>query len=729
VNDSDLKKIYSALHSYLPEFDFSLVESAYRFSDKVHEGAIRASGVPYISHPFETCLLVAKLHLDISSVIATLVHTTVDPDIVPEPVSIDTITEKFGEEVATLVSGISTLTRLEFDSKKENQVESFRMMLLAIAKDLRVVLIKLCDRLHVMQTLRHADPEFQIKLATETKDVYAPLANRLGLHWLKSELEDLVLLYLRPEAYKLVNENFGKSEEERSVFIHNTCKQIVEVLSKSGVSATVSGRAKHYASVWNKMERGNLRFEEIHDILGFRVIVPTTRACYETLGIIHSEWKPVPERFKDYIAVPKSNLYQSLHTTVIGNEGDRIEVQIRTPEMHRIAEEGVAAHWRYKEKLTIVGQGFDLKWVKDLIDSQQYLKSPDEFIQSVKGELFPEQVIVFTPKGDLLRLPFGSTCIDFAYAVHTDVGHSTVGAKINGRIAPLSQELENGDTIEILTGTQPRPSKDWILFAKSSKAKQRIRGFLRLRERAISIERGNEALAKLFRKHNLNLKKLEKDPQFIKEIEQSGFSTIDDCYASIGYGKFDPIFLLRRIVPNPTPVEENHSALKAIFDRAATKSREQVGVSVEGLQNIVVRFAKCCEPLPSDPIIGFISRGRGVTIHHSDCASVRQFDQMRLVSVSWDNQIKPTRLVTLSVHSQDQVGLLANMTDAISSHGINIRAAKCTTSDFGKVVNNFEIEIDNAEQLRKVKRSLELVSGVTKVERSSYTVNRIELDD
>ncbi len=722
-----LEAICDAIEKYHPTPDLNPVKQAYEFAAQKHRGQVRASGEPYLNHLVETALLVCQLKLDIPSVTAALLHDTIEDCVVDR----EQLQERFGKEVADIVEGVSKLTRIEFDSAEEKQAENFRKMLVAMAKDIRVILVKLCDRLHNMRTLNFLSEEKRRRIARETKEIYAPLANRLGIQWLKSELEDLCLQHLRPELYQLIRDNFDKTATQREDYIEVTTKEILKTLKEAGVSASCKGRAKHYYSIWQKMEKDSLPFDEVYDLLGFRVVVPSVRACYESLGVVHSKWKPIPNRFKDYIAMPKPNMYQSLHTTVIGPKGHRIEIQFRTPDMDRVAEEGIAAHWLYKEG--DVGPGYDLKWVKDLVESQQYLKNPDEFIQSVKSELFPREVFIFTPKGDLMRLPFNSTPVDFAYAVHTDVGNLTTGARVNGSIVPLSHKLKNGDTVEILTTKGHVPSKDWLKFAQSSKAKQRIRSFLKTEERARSLAVGIEILSKDLRKVKLSLKKLEKDGKLLRAAEELGLKTEGDLYAQIGYGKIATSKVLAQVLPAGTNVEEKlerqESPLERIFQRAAKASRQKVGVKVSGFDDILVRFAKCCEPLPGDRIVGFITRGRGVTVHYADCAQALQMDPLRKVDVIWDTDIKAPRRVKLTVHSQDQMGLLANVSRAITENGANIISAQIKTTDAGKAVNAFELTIEDARQLENLTRAIEMVAGVIKVERIKQITSSVNVDE
>ncbi len=708
------EQIAEALKKYHPTPDLAALKKAYEFAEECHRGQVRASGEPYFKHVEETAMLVCQLKLDEPSVIASLLHDTIeDSDVTREDLQ-----KEFGPGVADIVEGVTKLTRIEFESREEKQAENFRKMLLAMAKDIRVVLVKLCDRLHNMRTLTFFSEEKQRRIASETQEIYAPLANRLGIHWLKSELEDLCLLYLRPEMHHQIKERIAQSAPERESYVDRVTLEIQKHLAEAGVSASVKGRGKHYYSIWAKMDRDKLSFEEVHDILGFRVIVPTVRACYESLGVVHSTWKPVPGRFKDYIAMPKPNMYQSLHTTVIGPDGQRIEIQIRTPEMNRVAEEGIAAHWRYKEGGA--APAFDLQWVKELVETQQYLKNPDEFIQSVKGELYPEEVFVFTPRGDLVRLSYGSTPVDFAYMVHTDVGHRTVGARVNGQMVPLDHKLSNGDTVEVITSKNHVPSKDWLRFVKSSKAKQRIRAFIKAEEHARSMALGIEMLTKDLRKVKLGVKKLEKEGKLAEVAAELGLKSPGELYAGIGYGRLSTAKVISKLMPEDEKVEEKleaqQSPIQRIFQRAAQGSRERIGVRVSGLDNMLIRFAKCCEPLPGDRIVGFITRGRGVTVHYADCSQVLNSDPLRRVEVEWDTVVKAPRKVRITVASQDQMGLLANVTQAITANGANITSAQIKT-EHGKASIHFEMIIDDAHQLHRIKRAIEMVPGVIKVER------------
>lgn len=713
----EFKELAQAIQEYHPSPNLALLEKAYKYSYEHHANQVRASGEPYFIHLFETAQLACKLKLDTDSVAAALLHDVIEDC----GVTHNELKQEFNQEIADIVEGVSKLTSIRFDSKVAKQAENFRKMLVAMAKDVRVVLVKLCDRLHNMRTLEHLPDEKRARIAHETQEIYAPIANRLGLYPVKSELEDLCFLNLRPVLFKEINDKFQRSKTERQKLIDKTVETIKQVLKESGVSAKVSGRSKHYYSIWQKMQSNNLAFEEIHDLLAFRVIVPTLRACYETLGIVHASWKPVPGLFKDYVAMPKPNMYQSLHTTVIGPEGQRIEIQIRTPEMHQVAEEGVAAHWRYKEGGK--SQGFDLQWIRDMVESQKYLNNPDEFLQSVKTDLFPEDIFVFTPDGDLIRLPFESTPIDFAYYVHTDVGNKVGGAKVNGQMVALSYTLNSGDTVEIITNKNQTPKRDWLNFAKSSKARQKIRTFLKSAERERSRALGIEMLTKELSAYNENFKKLEKTGKILHAAKELGLKSVAELYADIGYGKIKVKDALKTLFPNleveeKKESEDQISILERIFRKAAHAKKEKVGVRVAGLDNVLIRFARCCEPLPGDRIVGYVTRGRGVSIHRSECSHILDCDPQRLLKVSWEDEVDEPRKVRITLVASDRIGLLAAVSTAISDLGAYISYSDSKVDlATKKSVINFDLMVESADQLDKVRRAVEMIPGIIKVER------------
>lgn len=717
----DLSK---AILLYHPSPNLELVKKAYDFAKKKHKNQKRQNGEPYFIHVEETALLVCKIHLDENTICAALLHDVIED----QGVTREEIESEFNEEIADIVEGVTKLDKTNYHSREEAQAESFRKMLLAMAKDIRVILVKLCDRLHNMRTLNFCNEEHQIRIARETKDIYVPLANRLGIFWLKSELDDLCLLYLRPALYKKIEQELKLRKLQRNEYIETVTNKIKELLVQNGITAQVMGRIKNKASIATKMENKNLLLSEIRDTLGFRIIVGSVRECYETLGIIHSKWAPIPGRIKDYIAMPKPNMYQSLHTLVMGPLGKEIELQVRTKEMDDVAEEGIAAHWKYKEGEK--SNGFDLQWIKSLVESQQYLKNPTEFIQSVKSELFPEDVFVFTPQGDLIRLPFESTPIDFAYAVHSDVGNTIIGAKVNGGIVPLSYKLSNGDTVEVQCAKNQVPNPDWLFFVKSSKAKQRIRVFLRAEERARALVIGSDILSRELKKRNANMNQLSKSGKLLEVSQSIGFKSEGELFYQIGFGKVNLEDILQKLVPQTTAekdkeiIQEKESTLSKIFRKASEVSRKKVGIKINGLDNVVVGFAKCCDPLPGDKIVGFISRGRGIIVHHKDCPEVLRLDPMRKVDVHWDDEANTCKNVSISVYGSDRIGLLVDLTKVVSTNNANTYKVVANVDEFKKARVDFELGITSSKQFEKIMKSLRKVEGVNRVERTSNPMTR-----
>lgn len=716
-----LQEIIVALQDYYPTADIEVVRRAYAFAHARHQGQTRVSGEPYITHVLEVAYLTTKLRLDVPSIATALLHDTVEDT----AASLGDISQEFGKEIADLVNGVTKLSQVNFSSKAEAQAENFRKMLLAMAQDIRVILIKLCDRVHNMRTLEFLSEARRLRIAQETLDIYAPLAHRLGINWMKSELEDLCLRFLKPSVYESIRQQVAETRKERENYIRETCALISRELEQNGVHGTVAGRPKHFYSIYQKMERDGLQFQEIYDLIAFRVIVPTTMDCYTALGLVHAAWKPIPGRFKDFIAMPKANNYQSLHTTVIGPKGARIEIQIRTPEMHEIAETGIAAHWVYKEthdgKRHLPSSRVDFTWLKELVESEKSLSDPFEFMSTVKQDLFSQEVFVFSPKGDVIALPRGATPVDFAYHIHSEVGHRCTGARANGQQVPLSYRLRNGDTIEIVTSKSQVPSKDWLNVVVTSKAKQRIRSFLKSEERSRSIQVGRELLTKDLRKVKLSYPNLVKDGSLQKVGEQLGFKEVELLLAEIGYGKIATHQVLRALLPEESDIdaklEKQDTALQRIFQKAAKAFREQSGVKVNGLDDLVFRFARCCEPLPGDELVGYVTRGRGVAIHSRSCQQTMSFDPRRLIPVSWDDSVKTIRRVKLNVHTIDRLGILASLTQAISNAGANIVSAQVAANPDGKANNLFEMNVETSSQLDAIVRALERIDGVIKVER------------
>ncbi len=710
-----LNDILSKVSAYNPAADLDLIRKAYVYCAKVHQGQTRLSGEPYLVHPMEVSAILADLRLDVASVVTGLLHDTVEDTLA----TLEELSEMFGDEVSSLVNGVTKIGKIHFKTKEESQAENFRKMLLAMSDDIRVILIKLADRLHNMRTLEYQPEVKQRLIATETLDIYAPIAHRLGIQWIKSELEDLSFKYLDPQVYEDLSSKVSTKKKEREAYITDVMKIITNKLEEHQIRGEVSGRSKHLYSIYRKMVKRNVDIDEIYDLVAIRVQVDDIRACYELLGIVHSTWKPIPGRFKDYIAMPKGNMYQSLHTTVIGPTGERMEVQIRTDEMHRIAEAGIAAHWKYKE-----GKGYDERevkrfaWLRQLLEWQQELQDSREFMDSVKVDLFPEEVYVFTPKGDVKSFPKGSTPIDFAYSVHSDVGHRCVGAKINGKLVPLKHELSNGDIVEVITSPHHTPSKDWLKIVRSSRARNRIRTWIKTEERKRSITLGREICEKELRRYSLNFAKLSKIGDVKRAAVEFGLNSEDDLLAAIGYGKLSVVQLAGKLSPGEKiehHADKPQSRVGKIIDKLKGKSSS--AIQIGGINDVMVRFGKCCNPLPGDEIVGFITRGRGVTVHSSDCSLALGSDPERRVEIVWTRDKKSALPVKIRVTCHDQKGILANISQAISNCEANIISAHIQSTVDRMGVNIFEVEVTDLEHLRRVMNAIQKLAGVNHVER------------
>ncbi len=713
-----LEEILEKAAAYNPTADLDIIKKAYVFSGMVHQGQVRVSGEPYLNHPLEVANILAALKMDPQTLATGLLHDTVEDT----HTTVEKIEEVFGPEIAQLVDGLTKLSRITFDKKEDHDAENFRKMILAMGKDIRIILVKLADRLHNMRTLGALDPARQKKIARETIDIYAPLANRLGIGWIKTELEDLAFMYLEPERYAWLKERVEKENDFRENYIKEVKGMIEEKLTEQKIEGEVTGRPKQLYSINKKMVDQDVEFENIYDIIAFRVTVKSVKDCYEVLGIVHSIWKPVPGRFKDYIAIPKANMYQSLHTTVVGPYGVRMEVQIRTEEMHRVAEYGIAAHWKYKE-----GKIFDRKdeksfaWLRQLLEWQRDLKDSDEFLESLKVDLFPTEVFVFTPKGAVKEFPAGATPVDFAYAIHTDVGNRCSGARVNGRMVPLKYKLRNGDVVEIITSQGHNPSKDWLKFVISSRAKTRIRHWIKTEERTESIALGKEICEKEFSKHGLEYAKLIKSGD-IERIARDGFGIqgIDSLLASIGYGKVSVLQLLGKILPQDKIEPRHKFSFLKMFDKLKPGSKVEKGanaVIVRGVEDVMVRFAKCCNPLPGDEIRGFITQGQGVAIHAAGCPNLINIDKERRIEVAWDKKAMAARPVKIQVISRNEKGLLAEMSNAIKAADANISSADIRTNSENRAVCTFEVEVNDLAHLKSIIKSLQKIKKVLKVER------------
>jgi len=709
-----LQTLIEEIPKYQPGADLDLVKRAYRFSEISHQGQQRASGEPYLSHPLAVANLLVDFKMDVITVTAGLLHDVLEDTAATK----GDLEREFGKEIADLVDGVTKIGKLAFSSREERQAENFRKMLVAMARDLRVLMIKLADRLHNMRTLHYLSADKARKIGQETLDIYAPLAHRLGMANVKAELEDLALRTLHPDAYVDLQRRVAKRRLEREADINHVIAILEKKLTEVGIESQIRGRPKHFYSIWKKMHEQGKEFDEIYDLTAVRVITNSVRDCYGALGVIHSLWKPVPGRFKDFIAMPKVNMYQSLHTTVIGPKGDPVEIQIRTREMHRIAEDGIAAHWLYKEKKTEKDRADEsLLWLRQLIETQQDMKDPQEFMDTVRVDLFPDEVYVFTPKGDVKALPEGATPIDFAYAVHTKVGEHCVGAKVNGKLVPLRYTLRQGDIVEIVASPNQHPSRDWLKIVKSTRARSKINQWLKTEERARSLALGRELFEREAKKYRLNAAGLLGGEEMKQLAADLGFPGPDDLLASIGYGKTS----VHQVLAKLAPTEVLETAVEA-KPKAGTRPRAESGVKIRGVDDLLVRFAKCCSPVPGDAIVGFITRGRGLTVHTRDCLMVAKsvLDRERLINVEWDGE-EPTeakRPVRIAVYiGNDRPGLLSEITGAISSRNGNITKAEVTVTEDKRGLNHFVVEVSDLRQLQEIMAAIREIRDVMNVER------------
>lgn len=711
-----IEAVLEQVASYASGEGLEVIERAFEFSRHAHLGQQRASGEEYIQHPLSVAMILAELEMDVDTIAAALLHDVAEDT----HVKIEDIRAEFGPEIALLVDGVTKLSKLEFKTPLEEQAENFRKMFLAMAEDLRVIIIKLADRLHNMRTINHLDETRQKRIAQETLEIYAPLAHRLGMWRFKWELEDLAFKVLMPQQYHALAEGIARQRAEREALIEQVTATLREKLAELGIKGDVQGRAKHFYSIYKKMQEQQKELKDIYDLIAVRVIVNTVRDCYAVLGAVHTLWKPIPGRFKDYIAMPKSNMYQSLHTTVIGPDGEPFEIQIRTWEMHRTAEYGIAAHWRYKE-----GKKGDkqldekLAWLRQVLDWQRELKDAREFMESLKIDLFDDEVFVFTPKGDVIDLPAGATPLDFAYQIHTDVGHHCVGVKVNGKLVPLDYELKNGDIVEILTSKQSSgPSLDWLNLVKTSTAKNKIRQFFKRQRREESIARGKELLEKEARRLGLDFRALTEEAILDEVRKKLNLNTPEDVFAAVGYGGVTPQLVVSKLkeeLLRRTPVLE----LKRVVAEEARRAKPKPGqgVSVKGLCNVLVKFAKCCNPVPGDPIIGYITRGRGVSIHRVNCPNVMVYakEPERLIEASWQAEPQFSLPVDIAVRGFDRPGLLSDVAAAVADLKSNILSARARTTAEGTAIIEMTVEIRNLAHLQQLITKISKVKDVLSV--------------
>lgn len=730
-----ITEILEKISGYMPEEGKALIQKAYVYSAAAHQGQVRASGEPYLLHPLEVANILAEMKLDEATIAAGLLHDTVEDTLA----TVEEIDSLFGEDVADIVDGVTKLAKLAFDSKEQAQAESLRKMIMAMAEDIRVLIVKLADRLHNMRTLEHMPPEKRQRIAQETMDIYAPLANRLGLHRIKVELEDLSFRYLKPDIFAQVSEGVKSHQTLGKDYMTNVITRLEAMLAENGIRGRVHGRTKHQFSIYRKMVQQNLTLDQVYDLIAFRVIVNSIKDCYAALGLVHAEWRPIPGKFKDYISLPKANMYQSLHTTVIGPLYERIEIQIRTEEMHRYAEHGVAAHWLYKDAGKLKAKDLSqFSWLREMLDWQKQESDSREFLRSLRIDLFKDEVYVFTPKGDVKELPEGATPVDFAYQIHTQVGDRCTGAKVNGRLVPLNTELKNGDVVEIFTDAARRPNRDWLKFVKTAKARTRISHYIRTEERSRSIALAKEMLEKEGRKLGVNFGKLLKDKSLEALAVEMTFKSVDDLLSAVGYARITPGKVLKRFLPQKEDDKATAKGGQDKTDRGEHKGdkrgdrhRDKVdtttceeprqprpgeNIVIKGVDGVLQRFARCCNPLPGDAIVGYISRGKGLTVHRADCPNVQGMETDRLMAVSWEGDVEAAFLSRIRILARNKPGVLARVSSVLSQEGVNIESGHFHSTVDGLTELFFMVTVKEAPMLYKV---LEKVNGLDEVVEAS----------
>lgn len=707
--------------------DTKLIMKAYNLADGKHKNQCRKSGEPYIIHPMNVAYILADIGLDDETICAALLHDTVeDTDVTDED-----LRREFGEDVANMVAGVTKLNKLQFTSIEEQQVEDYRKMFLAMGKDIRVILIKLADRLHNMRTLKYLSRERQIANAKETQELYAPLANRLGVYNLKWELEDLSFKYLNPEDYKEIVDGLNKKRDERLKFINKIIADIQLELKRRKIDAEVTGRAKHLYSIYRKMKRDNKTLDQIYDLFALRILVKNVKDCYAALGVVHEMYNPMPGRFKDYISVPKPNMYQSIHTTLLGEKGTPFEVQIRTYEMHRVAEFGIAAHWAYKEasyskkgkqNVKVSAEQDKLSWLRETLEWQKELRDPDEFLKTLKTELFEDEVYVFTPKGKIEVLPRDATPIDFAYAIHEEIGHHMCGCKINSKMMPIVTKLKNGDIVEILTNdSQKGPSRDWLKFIKTTKAKSKIQGWYKREQRDENIEKGKDLVEKEIKRIGMSYEEIFKYVN--AALERYKFKNVDDMYATVGFGAISAGKVIARMLQEYRKEHKEENLEEKIEELAKSKRRIKKtasnGVIVKGIDNCLVKFSKCCNPVPGDEIIGYITKGRGVSIHRKDCTNIDDLvnEESRIIDVAWADESSDSYQVDIEIYANDRSGLLADIIRVIGNTQSKLIAVNSRANKDKTAITEITIEVENKDELKKVMNSLQKVDNVYEVKR------------
>jgi GTP pyrophosphokinase len=718
--DARLQALVATLQANRPKDDFGPVEKAYRFAAKYHAGQVRASGDPYLAHPLAVAEILAGMRMDVVSVVTGLLHDIVEDT----TVSVADVQKEFGEEVARCVDGVTKLSKIDFFSSEDRQAESYRKMLLAMVNDIRVILVKLADRLHNMRTLGALSPERRERIARETLEIYAPIAHRLGMGKVRGELEDLAFRYLDPEAFAEISSTIESQRTANEAFVERMRRTVEAELRREGIPARVEGRVKRAFSVYQKLKRQKISIDQVYDLFALRIITDSVKNCYGALGVIHNEWRPVPGRIKDFIAIPRPNLYQSLHTSVVGPEGKHCEIQIRTEEMHRIAEEGIAAHWKYKEGKRGAQDDQRIAWLRQLVEWQQEMRDPSDFNSTLKLDLYPEEVYCFTPKGRVVVLPAGASPIDFAYAVHSEVGNTCVGAKINGRIVPLRYTLKNGDIVDILTQAGHQPSKDWLAIVKTSRARNKIKHLINANERERAIEIGQKYLEKEARRLGVQLARIQR-AELERVSAEYGMGKVEDLYAALGYGKFSARQVLQNAAPDA--LVEEPSAPPAPTEAPAPGQRKDDDsvIKVHGLEDVLVYRAKCCNPIKGDAIVGYVTRGKGIAVHSRACPNVQNlmYDSERKIEVEWERNTKDTFPVRIVVRTDDRPGLLHQLTTVLANENTNVRSleakADFASSDSASV--EMTVDVRDKKQLEKLCLAMRRISGVRDVERTNHT--------
>lgn len=718
------EEILDKIQAYNPQTDEDLLRRAYVFSAREHKGQVRRSGEPYLVHPLNVASILADLKADDVAIVVGLLHDVLEDTLSTK----ESIAKQFGTGVADLVDGLTKISRFSYVSREEEQAENFRKMILAMVSDIRVVLVKLADRLHNMRTLQYLPAEKRLEIARETMDIYAPIANRLGMGLVKGELEDLAFLYLEPKEYERVRREVERNLKGAEKTIAQIRNELDTRLREAGIAGDVMGRRKHYHSIWSKMQRRGVDLAQLYDVLAFRIVVGETRDCYAALGLVHQRWRPVPGRIKDYIAMPKPNFYQSLHTSVMSDKTQPFEVQIRTREMDLIAERGIAAHWKYKEgKLAPQQNDARLQWLRQLVDWQSDVSDPRQFLSSLKADLYADEVYTFTPKGEVFAFPRGATTVDFAYRVHTDVGHRCVGARVNGRLVPLKTTLSSGDIVEILTAPNQAPSRDWLSFVATSRARHKIRQYIHTEEKLQAVELGRRLLERELKKYKKTLKKLTAEGSLSRELSQWGFSKPEDLYAAIGYGKLASKSVLARFVSAEDIAKTERVPRETAVSRVVRKILPfgSPDIVVLGHNDLLASLAKCCTPVPGERILGYITRGRGVSVHSESCPNVKNllYDPERRIDVAWSDAKNVSYAIELEVVSDDRPGLLADLTQAIAGEGSNIRRIEARSEDTSKGYVSVSLEATDLRHLEKIVSRLRAVQGVRQVIRK-YNVPR-----